>query len=77
MGRIAWYDKNVRRLANQQKKKIAVARLNAKKKIASNKQKREKLTLALKLKGLTTKFAKSDLKGRATIIGTLHDEGLI
>jgi ribosomal protein L37AE/L43A len=77
MGRIAWYDQNVRKLANDKKRKIAVARVNAKKKMAAISQKREKLTLALKLKGLTTKFAKSDLKGRATIISLLHDEGLI
>lgn len=77
IGRIAWYDQNVRKLASEKKRKIAVARVNAKKKMAAVSQKKEKLTLALKLKGLTTKFAKSDLKGQATIISLLHDEGLI
>jgi hypothetical protein len=77
VGRIAWHDNNVRRLASKKRNNVKVAMANAAKNASAMGEKKETLEIALKAKGWTSKFASASLKEKAMMIGELAEQGLI
>ena len=77
VARLAWKDRNVRRLVEAGKEKVARAREEAKKQAAMDEKRLDALRTALKAKGWTEKFAKADFGAQAMMIGKLADQGLI
>jgi hypothetical protein len=71
--RIAWTDMHVTKLAAQKFKQQRLAQKAQKEML----QKKATLTQALRKSGFTAKFAKADVSGKAQIIATLADKGLL
>lgn len=73
VGRIAWIDRNVTRMAESRARMAKQARSEART-VAS---KKDRLSVALKAKGWTEKFAKAGFQDRARIIAELAELGLV
>lgn len=77
VGRIAWKDKNIEKLAKAQVSVKGQRKMAAKISGKTLSERKAALNLALKAKGWTEKFAKADIDGKTVIIGELAEAGLI